>query len=79
MFKLSYRCACDLLREAEALFGGNLLQTGRGRGAALNGTGEDGGRALARDPHGRRPRLGRRGPDGAPAGTIMSLEQAFGG
>lgn len=33
--KLSYRYAWGLLREAEALFGDNLLQTGRGRGTGL--------------------------------------------
>ena len=33
--KLSYRYAWGLLREAEALFGDSLLQTGRGRGTQL--------------------------------------------
>ena len=33
--KLSYRYAWGLLREAETLFGGSLMQTGRGRGTTL--------------------------------------------
>jgi molybdate transport repressor ModE-like protein len=36
--KLSYRYAWGLLRDAEALFGDSLLQTGRGRGTVLTGT-----------------------------------------